>query len=228
MQAARRVDEHHVGAARARGGDTVEDHRRRVAALRLFDDLAVHTFGPFRELLHSRGAERVAGDHERRLPHLLEPPGDLADGRRLPRAVHADHQDHRGPRRHVDPLRLGIVRLEHAGDHVGQLVHERLARLDLLRRAALLELVDHLDRALHAHVGGDQQLLDLFVEPPVDAHIHGRFELVGNHGARLAEVSAQAPEEAPALTLFFLEDRPRDVVHGHTLEDLMPLHVRLL
>ena len=169
MQAAGRVDEHDVGAARAGGGHAVVHDGRGVAALRLLHDVAAHALGPLGELLHGRGAKGVAGHHERRLAHLLEPPGDLADGRRLARAVHADHEDHGRLRGDVDALRLGILGLEHAGDHVGELVHERLARLDLLGRAALLELVDDLDGAVHADVGGDQQLLDLLVEPPVDA-----------------------------------------------------------
>ena len=100
--------------------------------------------------------------------------------------------------------------------------------LDLLRGAAPLELVDDLDGAVHAHVGGDEQLLDLLVEPAIDAHVDGRLELIGHHGARLAEVPAQAAEETPALAFFFLEHRHRDVVHDHALEDFMPLHTQLL
>ena len=119
---------------------------------------------------------------------------------------------------------LGVVRPQQLGDHVGELVLERLAGLDLLGRAALLELVDDLDGAVDADVGGDQHLLGLLVEPAVDAHVDGALERVGDGAAGLAEVAAQAAEEAPALLLFFFEHLRRHVGRVDALEHLVPLH----
>ena len=111
--------------------------------------------------------------------------------------------------RDVDALQLGVVRPQQLGDHVGQLVLERLPGLDLLGGAALLELVDDLDGAVDAHVGGDQHLLGLLVEPAVDADVHGALEPVDDGAAGFAEVAAQAAEEAPAFLRFFFQHRRR-------------------
>src|SRR5665647_105160 len=228
VQAAGSVDEHHVGAARAGGGDAVEDDGCGVAALVLLHDPAADPPGPHGKLLHRGGPEGVAGHHERGLPHLLEPPGDLADGGRLSGAVHAHHEDHGGLRGHIDPLRLRIVGLQYSGDHVGELVHEGLASLDLLGRAAPLELVDDLDRPVDAHVAGDEELLDLLVEMAVDAHVDRRLELVADGRTRLAEVLAEAPEEPLSLARLFLDHGRRHLGLGDALEHLVPLHLLLL
>ncbi len=176
VQAAGGVHEHDVGAARARRGHAVEDDGGRVGVGPLLDDLAADTLGPLVELLDGGGAERVAGHHERGLPHLLEAPGDLADGRRLAGAVHADHED--DGRRSDTSMRWrsGSSGRSGLGDHVGELVLERLLGLDLLGRAALLELVDDLDGAVDADVGGDQRLLGLLVESPVDTDVDGALQ----------------------------------------------------
>ena len=93
-----------------------------------------------------------------------------------------------------------------------------------LARAALLELVDDLDGAVDAHVGGDQHLLGLLVEPPVHADVHGALEPVDDGPAGLAEVAAQAAEEAPALLRFFFQHRRRHLGLVDALEHLVPLH----
>src|SRR5665647_1084178 len=121
----------------AKGGIVVAIHETLGIPIKLIgigeqlEDLRPFEPDVFARAIFGGGAERVAGHHERRLPHLLEPPGDLADCRGLAGAVDADHEDHGGLRRHVDPLRLGILRPQHAGDHIGELVHEGLAHLDL-------------------------------------------------------------------------------------------------
>ncbi len=75
---------------------------------------------------------------------------------------------------------------------------------------------------------GDQQLLDLLVEAPVNAHVDRRLELVLDRAARLAEVAAKAAEQSSALPLLLGDHLRRDLVLGHTSEDLVPLHVPLL
>ena len=129
---------------------------------------------------------------------------------------------------HIDALALRILGLQHFGDHVGQLVLERLALLDLLRGASPLELIHDPDGALDAHVGGDERLFDLLVQTAVHADVHRRLQLIGDSRPRFAEVGAQAPEEALALALFLFDDLCRHLFGDDAFEHLMPLHASLL
>ena len=92
VQAAGGVGDQHVDAARLRRLQRVEDHRGRVRARGLRDDRHAVALAPDLQLLDGGGAERVArGEHD--LAALAgEAARELADRRRLARAVHADDQ----------------------------------------------------------------------------------------------------------------------------------------
>jgi hypothetical protein len=89
----------------------------------------------------------------------LELRGELADRRRLARAVHAHHQHH---------LRLLRIERQGPGDgfhHPGDLGGEKLLDVGGAHHpaiAALGHVGGDAHGGLHAHIGGDQKLLELF------------------------------------------------------------------
>ena len=96
MQTPRRVDEHDVlvvleGVIHGVVGDSPG-----VRARLMLDELGPHALGPDLQLLDGRGPEGVPGGQHHRVPLLPQALRDLGDARRLPRAVYAQHQDHRG------------------------------------------------------------------------------------------------------------------------------------
>src|SRR6185503_5449698 len=108
VQAARGVDDDHVGAALAPAGDGVEGHGAGIRALGPLDDVHAGALAPALELLDGGGAERVGGaDHDPAVERLAQVPGELADRRRLARAVDADDEDHGRIRTQVD-LVVGV------------------------------------------------------------------------------------------------------------------------
>ena len=97
VQAAGRVDEDDVLAARLGGLDRVVGDRGGVAALLRADDVDLRPLGPDLQLLVGRRAERVGRSEDDREPVLAQLVGQLADRRRLAGAVDPDDQDHAGP-----------------------------------------------------------------------------------------------------------------------------------
>ncbi len=192
VQASRRVGDQDVDAAGLRRLQRVEHDGRGIRAGRLRDDGDAVALRPDGELLDGRGAERVAGREHHRQSLALEAPRQLADRRRLARAVHADDQDHVRLLRPVDgeraldglqdrEQRVGERRLERAG------VRE-LGALDL----AVQVRQDDLGR-VDPDVGGEQARLELLEQRRVDAPPR---QEVGNPGGAAIDARAQAREEA--------------------------------
>jgi hypothetical protein len=71
VQAPGGVDDHHVGAAGAGGGDRVEGDRAGVAALLGADQFGARPVRPLGELLGSGGAVGVCGSKDDRKPKFL-------------------------------------------------------------------------------------------------------------------------------------------------------------
>ena len=92
------VDDQHVLAGRGRLLDAVEHDSGRVAAFLARDDRRADAVAPDLQLLDRGGAEGVAGGEQDAVILLLQPMAELADGRRLARAVDADHEDDVGAR----------------------------------------------------------------------------------------------------------------------------------
>src|SRR3569833_1855803 len=97
VQTSRRGGDEHVGAARLRRLQRIEDDRGRISRACLRDHSDVVALAPGLQLLHCRGAEGVAGREHHRVPLRLQIFRELADGGGLAHAVHAHHQDHIGP-----------------------------------------------------------------------------------------------------------------------------------
>ena len=94
-------------AGRGRLLHAVEHDSGCVAAFLAGDDGRADAIAPDLKLLDRRRAERVAGGEQDAIVLLLEPMAELADRRRLARAVDADHQDDVRARKAPDFQRLG-------------------------------------------------------------------------------------------------------------------------
>jgi hypothetical protein len=126
---------------------------------------------PDLKLFDGRRAERVArGDHHL-LAGRLELRGELADRRGLARAVHAHHQHH---------LRLLRIKRQGSGDrfhHPRDLGGQKLLDIGGAHHAAITAL-GHVGGdahgGLHAHIGGDQKLFELFEHVVVERSARDR------------------------------------------------------
>ena len=127
---------------------------------------------------------------------LVQLAGQLADGRRLPRAVDADDEDHARGRLECERRWIPEQRLD--------LLDERA--LEISRDAARLEPSYELGRRGNPDVASDQRLLE-----PLPGLVVGRVEprrreLGGERLAALRERLAHPAEEAGALGLVGLGD----------------------
>ncbi len=169
VEAAGRVDEQDVAVARLARRDGVEDDGRRVGARARPDEIHPRARRPDLELLHGSRAERIGGADEGRPPAVLDEARQLADGRRLARAVDADdHHD-------VWPMAVG-------GGHIGGAKDLEDLGLDEIaqRRVPAIPGADGVDDALcrgDADVSRDQRLLECVDRLDVDrsASLLGRI-----------------------------------------------------
>ena len=150
------------------------------------DEVGARPLGPDLELLLGRGAERVAGADEHRAAVLAQLLGELADGRRLARAVDADDEDHGRLRAERERGRVAEQQLD--------LLGQRLAEVAEL--AAGLEPPHDLGRRPHADVAVDERLLEPLPRLLVACVEGAGGDLGGQRPAALRERVAQAAEEA--------------------------------
>ena len=132
---------------------------------------------------------RVGGGDEDGAAVLRELRRELADRRRLARAVDADDEDHGGRVREVERRRL----TEQRGDLVGQVADP----------AARLEPLHELGRRADADIAGDECLLEplpVGLVGGIERH-HGRRDLARERPARLRERVTETGEEPSALLL---------------------------
>ena len=94
MQTARGVDNHVVGRARLGRLQSVEQHRRRIAARLVLDDLGPGAFAPNLQLLNSGSAKRVSRGQQHSLTLRAQQVGQLADGGCLAGPIHSHDQNH--------------------------------------------------------------------------------------------------------------------------------------
>ena len=185
--------------------DRVERHRARVRPLLRADQLAAGALRPFGELLDGGGAEGVAGGQQHRLAQLLlEVPGELADGRGLAGAVHADHEDHGGLGADVDRVLALRARASASSSRSRRLEGPRPAAsspaLDLL-----LELADDLGGRRRAHVRVDQRLLEALPCLVVERLEERRLELGAERLARTCACWRAAAGRSPLATSSVLD-----------------------
>ena len=149
-----RVDHDHVAAPRLGGGDGVERDGRRVGAALRAHEVGARALGPDLKLLLGSGAEGVGGREDDGAPRLAQPVRELADRRRLARAVDA-HDEHDGGR---PPERQALLAVD--ADQVGHDLLQALEQRLAARGLARLQALDDLDRGRDAAVRRDERLLD--------------------------------------------------------------------
>ena len=199
VQPSRRVGDEHVRAARLRGLHGVEDHGRGIGARGLRDHRHAVALAPDLQLLDRRRAEGVAcGEHD--LAALVgETTRELADGRGLARAVHADDQDHERTLGRVDHERPADRR--HDAEHgLAQRAEQRVEVAEFLARHLPAQAAQDLLRGLDADVGGDEPRLELVEHRVVDAAAGQQVgEVVGEPGVAAVQLRTQAGDEAALL-----------------------------
>ena len=160
VQAAGGVDDHDVAAARLRRLDRVVGDGRGVAAARGADEVCAGALRPDLELLLGRRTERVGRRDDNREPVLRELRRELADRRRLPRAVDADDEDHARPLCDVQDARLAEQR--------GDLLAERRLRSPSSPRAS--------SRRTSSAVASRRRRLDQRLLEPLPGEVVGGIE----------------------------------------------------
>src|SRR6185437_1752622 len=193
------VDDDDVAAAGLGGGDRIEGDRGRIAAGLGRDEVGLGPLRPRLELLAGGGAERVVGADHARAAGLAQVPGDLADRRRLARAVHAAHEQDGRMGGDVD---AGIARRRHQlGDDLLEPAGELLRGRQPAGVGLRLEPLDDRDRGGDAAVGQEQRLLEPLPHLGIGGVEHDPGELLGHCLAAEGEVLAEAREEAAARLL---------------------------
>ena len=148
-QAASRIRQDDVDAARPGGGDGVKDHRRRVAGL-LRDYRHMVAFAPGLQLLARGGAEGVAGCQQDRSALCLKMLGQLADRGRLAGAVDAgNHDDERAVRGQVERF---FERPQEFVENLGQRALNLLRGVEPVAFGAHFQLIEQMLGCIEADV----------------------------------------------------------------------------
>ena len=200
LQPPGRVDQEHVGAFVARARERIVGDSGRVGAHLLGHHLRADASAPHFELIDGGGTERVARREHDAQTLRLEVMGELADGRGLAGAVHANHQHDMGPCRLVrrEGMRQG---LEHARDLGGEHCSHRLRRNAPLVAALGDDLAD---AARHgdAEIGLDQHLFELIERLLVELTLGQRArEIVRECRGASRQPLAKLGEPAPLRLL---------------------------
>ena len=165
MQAACRVAQHHIRIPGLGRRQRVKQHGAGVGSLVLAHD--VHT-GPLRpdlQLIGGGGTEGISGAQQHLLALILQPVGQLADGRGLTHAVDSDDESHAGPGREVQRR---IAHRQLFRQNVPQGVFHVLLVGQQLGIGPLFQLGHGVHRRIHAHVRQDESLLQIVVESLVE------------------------------------------------------------
>ena len=190
------IDQQNVGAFGFRAFQRLEGDAGRIGALCARDHLGAGAFAPQLELLDRGRAERVGGGQHHELAFVIEPRGELADGRRLARAVHAGDQHHEGLLGRIDGEGL-LDRPQHILDLAGDepadfLVAERAVA------AVLLHGSRDLARRIDAEIGLDQKILELLQGRGIERLLGKIGEPVAELGRGAGEAAGEPPEQSGA------------------------------
>ena len=160
------------------------------------DDRHLCAFRPDLQLISCRRAEGIRRCQHDAVAGVLKAHGQLADGRRLAHAVHADHQHHHRP----------LERLaRHAHDLLENLL-ENLARFlrvgDLFFFHARFQLLNDLIAGAHAHIAHNQNIDQIFIKVVVD--LLGRLDQLVHAPSHISTRFGKAlPQAAEKPLLFF-------------------------
>ena len=186
-QASGGVGNDDVAIARLGGDDGIEGHAGRIAAFladdvdaaarplarRLAGAVRAGPLGPGEELLARRGAEGVGGGEQHLLVRIDEMPGQLADARRLARAVDADDHDDRRPV--LADGERPFERREQVLDASREQAPRRGGVAHVGTRHARLQVVEQIARRRGAGVGLQQGGLEVFVQLVADGRADEGF-----------------------------------------------------
>ena len=132
----------------------------------LRDDGDVVALAPFLQLFARGSAESVARGQQYRFALVLKMPGQFTDGGGFARAVDpAQHDDERF-------VHFGLQGLCQRGEQLLQRLCQRLPQLSGFVQILFLDLAPHIGQqapgCVHAHVGGNENGLQFFVQFVVD------------------------------------------------------------
>jgi hypothetical protein len=178
-----------IATSRARA--FVERDRGGIGAARRAHEVGAGALCPDLELLLRRRAKRVGGTDEHGAAMLRQLAGELADRRRLPCAIDADHEDHARLRSERKRRRVAEERRD--------LLDQRL--LEVTGDAARLQPPHELRGGGNADVAANERLLE-----PLPGFVVGRVEgggreLGGERLSALRERLAHPAEEPDLLRL---------------------------
>ena len=168
MEAAGGVDDERVDVARGGRLQRVEHDGGGIRAGRLANDVHADPRSPRLELLDRRGPKRVGGCQQHLLAVAAQLRGQLRAGRRLARAVDAEHQDDGRPMVEIEGLGR---RCQHFGEKSAEERSELLGSRHRAEHDLLARAVDEVGGERGAQIGRDQRLLQLRVERFVDRTI---------------------------------------------------------
>ena len=195
VQPTGRVHEHDVGTPGLGGLHRVEHDGAGVRPLLGADDVGSGSIGPHLQLGDGAGTEGVPRRHENLATRLGVALRQFADRRRLANAVDAHHEHHVGPCRQVtgvEAFATGQDRFQFGAKHVEDIGVWCLARTDS-------QPVDDGQGRVHAHVGTDQDLFDLFERVVVQAAADDDIGNAVDHGGpRARQAGADTVEKAGA------------------------------
>ena len=91
MQASRRIDEYDVATAGFGRCASVKGDRSRIGTFGVVHKFGSGTLRPNLQLFYRRGSESVGCGNHHLVPFICKFLGELSDGRRFARSVHADN-----------------------------------------------------------------------------------------------------------------------------------------
>ena len=179
MKAAGSIDNHYIHIIGLGRLERIESHSGRVGAQFLLHYRHSGTFTPHIELLHGGGTEGIGGAKHHLIAGSLELRSEFADGGGFAHTVHTHHHNH-----------VGMMTLGHSEILVGRfvgvfgkksayLIAEQTVKLRrihiLVVRHTFLQAFDNLKRGVYAHIGGDENFLQVVEHLIVDFRLacHG-------------------------------------------------------
>src|SRR5882762_7321332 len=160
MQTPRRVHDDDVGVSGARGSERIINDRRGVAARFRLDDFSAGSRSPHAKLLNRRRTKGVARGEYNAASILAQPMRELADGRRLTRAIHA--HDENNVRASLLRSRGGPVGRRQSAQSDEELIPQFRFQIRSRVEGVPSELLPHhlqnLMRRPRADVGGEQYI----------------------------------------------------------------------
>ncbi len=172
------------------------NHGCRIGAGLLSNDRNVVALAPDLQLFDGRSPECIPGSQHDRESLFAESPCELADRRRLARAVDADHQDYE---RGVLPGNL-----QRYGDRFEDVEHRALQStakcvkvLQLATRQAFLQVTDDPPCRFHADIGHDQQRFEFLEDGGIDSAARSKLcEVIGQPAVAPVQTGPQSLQEA--------------------------------